>query len=73
MQQVHSSLIGGLPGPDLAVALERRGVVARAFAEVGLRVTIGPPAANDRFLAALDAASSDLGIHPDVHLGSDPK
>lgn len=40
----------------LGVALERQGVVTRAFPDVGVRVTIGDPAANDRFLAAMRAA-----------------
>lgn len=35
------------------VELERRGVVTRPFAGEGVRVTIGTPAENDRFLAAL--------------------
>jgi len=35
------------------VELERRGVVTRPFAGEGIRVTIGTPAENDRFLAAL--------------------
>lgn len=38
---------------DLGVELERRGVVIRPFSGDGLRVTIGTPAENDRFLAAL--------------------
>jgi len=38
---------------DLGVQLERRGVVTRAFPDVGIRVTISDPAGNDRFLAAL--------------------
>jgi histidinol-phosphate aminotransferase len=38
---------------SLGVDLERRGVVTRAFAEVGVRVTIATPEWNDRFLAAL--------------------
>ena len=49
---------------DLGVALERRGIVARAFADVGIRITIGAAAANDRFVVALDAAARDLGIRP---------
>lgn len=40
----------------LGVDLERRGVVTRAFADVGVRVTIAGPAWNDRFLAALAEA-----------------
>lgn len=38
---------------DLSVSLEQRGVVTRAFPNVGLRVTIAEAADNDRFLAAL--------------------
>ncbi len=38
---------------ELALALERRGVVVRPFSGDGIRVTIGTPAENDRFLAAL--------------------
>ena len=34
-----------------ALELERAGVVARAFPDVGLRITIGSPAENDRWLA----------------------
>lgn len=45
---------------DLGLELERRGVVTRAFPDVGVRVTISDTAGNDRFLAALD----DSGIEP---------
>jgi len=45
---------------DLGVRLERRGVVTRAFPDVGVRVTIGDAAGNDRFLAAL----TDCGVTP---------
>ena len=38
---------------DVYVELERRGVVTRPFTGEGLRVTIGAPAENDRFVAAL--------------------
>ncbi len=38
---------------DLAVQLERRGVVTRAFPDIGVRVTIGSATDNDRFLSAL--------------------
>ena len=44
-----------LPTPDAAaitLGLEQRGIVARPFAGEGLRVTIGSPEENDRFLAA---------------------
>ena len=42
---------------EVCVGLERRGVVTRPFAGEGIRVTIGTPAENDKFLAAL----ADLG------------
>ena len=38
---------------DVGLGLERRGVVVRPFAGDGVRVTIGTPGENDRFLAAL--------------------
>jgi histidinol-phosphate aminotransferase len=38
---------------DVALGLERRGVVVRPFSGDGVRVTIGTPAENDRFLSAL--------------------
>ena len=38
---------------DVCIALERRGVVVRPFSGVGVRVTIGTPAQNDRFLSTL--------------------
>lgn len=38
---------------EVTVALERRGVVVRPFSGEGIRVTIGTPAENDRFLASL--------------------
>ena len=38
---------------DVCLELERRGVVTRPFAGEGIRVTIGSPAENDKFLAAL--------------------
>lgn len=41
----HASKIG--------LELEKRGVVVRPFAGEGLRVTVGTPAENDRFLASL--------------------
>jgi len=42
---------------QLCVALERQGVVTRPFAGEGIRVTIGSPEENDRFLAALAAVT----------------
>ena len=38
---------------DMCIALEQRGVVVRPFSGVGIRVTIGTPAQNDRFLTTL--------------------
>lgn len=38
---------------EVYLGLERRGVVARPFAGEGLRVTVGTPEENDRFLATL--------------------
>ena len=43
----------GTRADDIALALEREGVVTRSFADDGIRVTIGTPEQNDRFLAAL--------------------
>lgn len=49
----------GAATADVAVGLERAGVVTRPFAGEGVRVTIGTAAENDRFLAALaDVAPS---------------
>lgn len=38
---------------QVGLELERRGVVVRPFSNEGIRVTIGTPAENDRFLATL--------------------
>ena len=38
---------------EVCIALERRGVVVRPFQGTGIRVTIGTPAQNDRFLTTL--------------------
>ena len=38
---------------EVCITLEQRGVVVRPFSGVGIRVTIGTPAQNDRFLATL--------------------
>lgn len=43
----------GALAAELGIALERQGVVTRAFPDVGIRVTIGDRAGNDRFLSAL--------------------
>ena len=45
---------------EVCLELERRGVVTRPFAEEGIRVTVGTPAENDKFLAAL----TDIGGAP---------
>jgi histidinol-phosphate aminotransferase len=37
-----------------AVGLEQRGVVVRPFSDDGIRVTIGTPAENDRFVSTLE-------------------
>lgn len=46
------------PGAELVEALMREGVIVRAMGGYGLpdhiRVTVGRPEQNDRFLAALD-------------------
>jgi histidinol-phosphate aminotransferase len=46
----------GARAVDLAEACQAAGVVVRLFAGEGVRVTIGEPEANDRFLAAAAAA-----------------
>lgn len=43
---------------EVYLALERRGVVTRPFSGEGIRVTIGTPAENDRFLATLAEVSA---------------
>jgi histidinol-phosphate aminotransferase len=43
----------GAKTDDTHLALERQGLVTRSFSDDGLRVTIGTPDENDRFLAAL--------------------
>jgi histidinol-phosphate aminotransferase len=52
-----------LPLPEYAAVLgaycERAGVVLRPFPDVGVRVTIGSPQANDRLLRVLRAALDD--------------
>jgi histidinol-phosphate aminotransferase len=41
---------------DFAAGCERAGVIVRPFAGDGVRVTVGTPTENDRFLAAAEAA-----------------
>jgi histidinol-phosphate aminotransferase len=43
---------------DLALRLERAGVVARAFPGRGVRLSVGAPEDNDRALAALGAGGT---------------
>ena len=43
---------------SLAVAMEKKGVVTRPFADFGLRITVGSPEENDRWLAAFLEANS---------------
>ena len=43
---------------EVCIALEQRGVVVRPFSGVGIRVTVGTPAQNDRFLATLAEVAS---------------
>ncbi len=55
----------GAASASLGEHLERRGVVTRVFPDVGIRVTSGTPAENDRFLAAFREAwsASDVTDH----------
>ena len=52
----------GQAAAELTLALEQRGVVTRPFPGEGVRVTIGSPEENDRFLGALDAVASDVDL-----------
>jgi histidinol-phosphate aminotransferase len=45
----------------LTASLERRGVATRPFSGDGVRVSVGTPEENDRFLAGLPAAVSESG------------
>jgi len=54
----------GALAADLGVALERHGIVARSFADVGVRVTVADRVANDRFVDALAAAAGELDVVP---------
>ena len=46
----------GEASADIATAMEKQGVVTRPFPGIGLRITIGTPEQNDRWLAAFLAA-----------------
>lgn len=52
-------LPAGPASASLGEAMERRGVVTRVFPDVGIRVTSGTPAENDRFLAAFADAATE--------------
>ncbi len=49
---------GGIEATSFAAALEQQGVIVRAFADAGVRVTIGTPAENNRLLAAVAAVTA---------------
>jgi len=49
---------------EVGLALERRGIVARVFDDVGVRVTVADPPSNDRFVAALIDAAREARITP---------
>ncbi|MBW3537393.1 MAG: histidinol-phosphate transaminase [Actinobacteria bacterium] len=55
-------LPAGDSAADLALALERRGVVTRGFAGVGVRVTIGTPEENQTFLSAFSDVSGEVDL-----------
>jgi histidinol-phosphate aminotransferase len=46
---------GGIDAASFAAGCEQRGVIVRAFADSGVRITIGSPAENDTFLTAAAA------------------
>ena len=61
LPDAHANFVYLPLGPRTDVVfpeMERRGVVVRPFPGVGLRVTIGTPAENDRFLATLAAVTT---------------
>ncbi|MCP4225066.1 MAG: aminotransferase, partial [Actinomycetia bacterium] len=43
---------------EIYVELEKRGVVTRPFSGEGIRITVGTPEENDRFLAALGESAN---------------
>ncbi len=55
-------LPAGESAADLTLTLEQLGVVTRPFPGEGVRVTIGSPAENDRFLSALADAAGKLAL-----------
>jgi histidinol-phosphate aminotransferase len=56
-------LPAGTAAVDLTLALERQGVVTRPFPDEGVRVTVGAPDENDRFLTALSETLAPLDLH----------
>jgi histidinol-phosphate aminotransferase len=54
----------GAATDDLALAIERKGVIVRPFSGEGIRVTIGTPSENDRFLAALAETCAAASFDP---------
>ena len=59
----------------LGLALEQAGVVTRAFAGVGVRVTVGRPTDNDQFLAAcrMPAVRVAVGLGVEPELAGEPR
>ena len=55
-------LPAGEQSAALTLELERAGVVTRPFPGEGVRVTVGAPDENDRFLDALDKLTPSLGL-----------
>ena len=64
-------LPAGAAAAALTLKLETLGVVTRPFPDEGVRVTIGTPVENDRFLDAFDAAAAplELAAHWDLPTG----
>ncbi len=52
----------GAAARPLAGALERRGVIARPYADDGLRITVGLPEEDDLLLAVLPGALAEAGV-----------
>lgn len=55
----------GAATTEIDAVLREHGVVARAFAGDGIRVTIGSPEMNDRFLSAIDGVPATA--HPEIY------
>lgn len=65
-------LPSGVRTAELAAGLERLGVITRAFAHSGVRVTIGGADENDRFLDALAELAAPLELAEAWQLPSGP-